>query len=503
MSKIRKLFPLVVLYIFSLNLILPTTAQGSLQPFSAYVVLNCFTNDNGNIHYKYTLNDGVNADVYVAIYDENRSLAGITINNPESTLILEKGKIYSMKLMLFEPNTLTPICKPATDKDVNVVVNPGYENGAANWDEWHNTSINPNAVTYIDTNGPHSGTSYRSHWATAAYEQSTSQVITGLTNGIYNMTVWVKSGGGFDQILLIAKNYGDVEKDTSIPTSAFGWTQYTIQNISVSNGQCQIDFYTKAPAGTHWIGFDDVLLTLTNRQLLWSDEFNYTGLPDGSKWGYDTGLKCRNDELQMYTKSNATCDGSNLIIEARKNDTYNGKQYSYTSTSMKTIGKVSFGKGYYEMRGKVPIANGMWPAWWTLGNNSSVDGWPYCGEIDMMECYIQPNTTDQFYTLLNVMDSKGTWTSKKIPVTTSFADIYHTWGMLIDDNYIRLYLDGIEKVTYSQSSAWNGTYNPFLSQEMYMLLDLAVGGTSGGDPTNTTFPQRFYVDYVRYYSLGY
>ncbi len=230
-------------------------------------------------------------------------------------------------------------------------------------------------------------------------------------------------------------------------------------------------------------------------QLLWSDEFNYVGKPNPAKWGYEIGY-VRNGEAQYYTNNNAYCDGAQLIIEARRNDTYNGASYPYTSSSITTQGKFSFGKGYYEMRARIPTAWGCWPAWWTLGNNITTHGWPYCGEIDIMEYYAGLQHS-------NVMDSWQRWTMVTTPVDSGWSGNWHTWGMYIDDNYIYLYVDGVEKVRYPQGSAWNGSYNPFLSQGMYMILNLAIGGGLGGDPGGTPFPQRLYVDYVRYYSLAY
>lgn len=262
-----------------------------------------------------------------------------------------------------------------------------------------------------------------------------------------------------------------------------------INGGSTANGAKDIQWYDNGGTNQQW---DIVPIGgATPRQLLWSEEFNYTGSPDPNKWGYEIGY-VRNNEAQYYTNNNASVNGSNLVITAKRND----QGHTYTASSIITQDKVAFGKGYYELRAKLPTASGMWPAWWTLGENVSSKGWPYCGEIDMMEYYNNK-------LLFNVMNSKQQWVSKTKTLPSGFGNDYHIWGMTIDDNNIYLYLDGVEMVKYPQSSAWNGSYNPFLSQNMYMLVNLALGGANGGSLTNTSFPQYYYVDYIRYYSLGY
>jgi beta-glucanase (GH16 family) len=247
----------------------------------------------------------------------------------------------------------------------------------------------------------------------------------------------------------------------------------------------------------------------STRTLLWSEEFNYSGTPNTSIWNFESGFK-RNEELQWYQSANASVNGSDLVITAKRetisnpnyvagsSDWTTNRQYAYyTSSSMTTGGKKSFGKGYYEMRAKIPTAVGTWAAWWSLGNNCLTGGgWPYCGEIDMLEWYWQG-------THANVMNQNQVWDGAYTYRDLSFANDYHTWGMIIDDDWIRLYVDGVEVNNTPQSFCWINGYNPFLSQEMYMIVNLAIGGVAGGDPSNTSFPQVYYIDYFRYYSLGY
>src|SRR5215469_12052083 len=120
-------------------------------------------------------------------------------------------------------------------------------------------------------------------------------------------------------------------------------------------------------------------------KLVWSDEFDKPGLPDSTKWGYETGF-VRNHEKQFYTggrRENARVENGTLIIEARK-EQY--KDAEYTSASLTTQGKASWAYGRIEMRAKLPTGRGIWPAFWMLGTGHGKGvKWPDCGEIDIME----------------------------------------------------------------------------------------------------------------------
>ena len=131
-------------------------------------------------------------------------------------------------------------------------------------------------------------------------------------------------------------------------------------------------------------------------QLVWSDEFNKDGCLDESIWNYEQGY-ARNEELQWYQSDNAWCQGGLLVIEARsekrKNPLYKAGSYDWrtsreyiecTSSSITTLGKKEFLYGRFEVRARIPVGKGAWPAIWTLGSSME---WPSCGEIDIMEFY--------------------------------------------------------------------------------------------------------------------
>ena len=246
-------------------------------------------------------------------------------------------------------------------------------------------------------------------------------------------------------------------------------------------------------------------------ELVWSDEFEKTGSPDSANWKYEHGF-VRNEELQWYQPENARCEKGYLIIEAKREQKPNPhyetgsndwrkkrEMINYTSSCLITAGKKTWQYGRFEMRGRIDISQGMWPAWWTLGIEKR---WPANGEIDIMEYY-------KGKVLANIAclgtDRKPEWYSNTFAVDSmggnNWSAKFHTWRMDWTEEFIALYLDDqlLNKVTLDSLANKDGTgFNPF-RQPHYMLLNLAVGGINGGDPTNTSFPRLFEVDYVRVY----
>jgi beta-glucanase (GH16 family) len=250
------------------------------------------------------------------------------------------------------------------------------------------------------------------------------------------------------------------------------------------------------PAGGRFIPLAASFLTLAGSaaaagwKFEWSDEFEGPNV-DATVWGYENG-HVRNQELQYYTnrQENSRIEDGRLLIQARR-DNWNG--HEYTSASRRTSGRKSFRYGRFEMRARIDIRPGSWPAWWWLPNSG---GWPKGGEIDMMEFY-------QGKCLFNVMDGNQRWTSPTRTIASlggaRWAEEYHTWTMIWDSTRIQLALDGVLINDYPVSQA-DGTgpngVNPF-RQPGYFILNQAIGGTQGGDPSNTSFPVEFRVDWVR------
>jgi len=246
--------------------------------------------------------------------------------------------------------------------------------------------------------------------------------------------------------------------------------------------------------------------------LVWADDFNKDGRPDPNNWTFEQGF-VRNEELQWYQPENASCRDGLLVIEARRerkpNPSYDPNSSSwrrkrqhaeYTSACLITRGLHRWTYGRFEMRGRIDTRPGMWPAFWTLGSARS---WPGCGEIDIMEYYRGILLANACWA--GQRRGATVWDDLKKPIT-EFADPnwsakFHVWRMDWDKDQIQLYVDDQLLNAVDLTKTVNGDMekvNPF-HEPHYILLNLAIGGTSGGDPSQTPFPARFEIDYVRIY----
>jgi beta-glucanase (GH16 family) len=240
-------------------------------------------------------------------------------------------------------------------------------------------------------------------------------------------------------------------------------------------------------------------------KLVWSDEFNDTTL-DLSKWSYETGNNSGwgNSESEYYTSRASNCNVKNglLNITAVKESYYG---YNYTSARIKTQGKFSVKYGKIEARMKLPYGNGIWPAFWMLGDNISTAGWPQCGENDIMEM-IGGTGTGNTGSKLSDATIYGTvhwYTNQHASAggnyslsSGKFADDFHVIGVVWTPKLIQFYVDGTTYYTIDiSSSALSAFQNKF-----FIILNLAVGGQWPGYPNSSTvFPQSYQVDYVRVY----
>ncbi|OYU97515.1 MAG: beta-glucanase precursor [Bacteroidetes bacterium B1(2017)] len=225
----------------------------------------------------------------------------------------------------------------------------------------------------------------------------------------------------------------------------------------------------------------------------WSDEFGYTGVPDASKWGYDIGTGDNgwgNAEQQYYTDRSDNAFVSNGTLKIiTKAESFGGK--SYTSARLLTKDKFAFQYGKVEVRAKLPVGVGTWPAIWMLGSNIGSAGWPACGEIDIME-HRGSELNKIFYTLHypGHSGSNGTGKTSIIPFVTSE---FHVYSIEWNASSIQFFVDGVNQYTFP-----NNTTIPF-NHDFFIILNTAMGGYFGGtiDPAFTTSTME--IDYVRVY----
>ena len=239
-------------------------------------------------------------------------------------------------------------------------------------------------------------------------------------------------------------------------------------------------------------------------KLVWSDEFDHDGLPDPAKWAYDVGVENNgwgNHELQFYTKSrpeNARVEQGHLVIEARR-EPWQGR--AYTSARLVTKDKADWTHGRFEIRARLPLGRGTWPAiWmlptiWNLGNGD----WPDNGEIDIMEHV----GYDPGVIHASTHSQKNQWRNKNqrtaILAVPDAGTAFHTYALEWDAEEIRIFVDEQHYFT-SRKDGGDWTSWPF-TRNFYLVLNLAVGGDWGGAKgvDDTVFPRRMEVDYVRVY----
>lgn len=247
----------------------------------------------------------------------------------------------------------------------------------------------------------------------------------------------------------------------------------------------------------------------TSRTLLWGDEFNGPNgsMPDLKKWIIvKDGSGFGNRELEYYTDrpANLHLENGSLQISARE-ETYTGKDGTrkYTSARIESKGRFEVKYGRIEARIKLPKGQGIWPAFWMLGNDFKSTGWPACGEIDIMESVgFEPSTVHGSLHGPGYSGGNPLSGTFKLPSQEHFSDNFHVFAIEWEPKSIRFYVDGhlyeiqqAESLPAGQSWAFD---HPF-----FVVLNVAVGGYWPGDPDATThFPTSMLVDYVRVYRFG-
>jgi beta-glucanase (GH16 family) len=242
-------------------------------------------------------------------------------------------------------------------------------------------------------------------------------------------------------------------------------------------------------------------------QLVWSDEFNGPdgSPPDPDKWVFDVGGGgWGNNELQSYTdrRQNSVVRDGILAIRAAK-ESFAGRdgiRREYTSARLKTLGRFSRAYGRFEARIRVPRGQGIWPAFWMLGDDIESAGWPTCGEIDIME-----NIGREPAIVHGTLHGPGYSGAQGIGAPYSsagrpFADEFHVFGVEWEPDAIRWSVDGVTYQTRAPVDLPRGARWVY-DHPFFMLLNVAIGGNWPGTPdSTTTFPQEMLIDWVRVHS---
>ena len=246
--------------------------------------------------------------------------------------------------------------------------------------------------------------------------------------------------------------------------------------------------FTSTPGGS---GSDDEYVFT---DLVWEDDFNTDGAPDSTKWTYDLGTTdifgntgWGNQEAQSYTDNaeNVIVEGGSLKITAKKEGN------DYTSARIKTQGLYDFTYGRVEVRAKLPSAQGTWPAIWMLGSNHPTAGWPYSGEVDIMEQRGDDKervlgTSHWYNTAGSNNASYGESTTVENPSTE-----FHLYTVEWTEGAVKIFLDDVKYYELTNSADL-----PF-NADFYLILNVAMGGTLGGDIDPSFTQDTMEIDYIK------
>lgn len=232
--------------------------------------------------------------------------------------------------------------------------------------------------------------------------------------------------------------------------------------------------------------------------LAWSDEFSGNAL-DLNAWNQEIGNGTNgwgNNELEYYTSStkNSFVSNGNLVIEARK-EPISG--FTYSSARLTTQNKKTFTFGRIDIRAKLPVGKGIWPALWMLGTNITSVGWPACGEIDIME--LIGTYPSRVHSTMHWKAANGNHASMgaeyNLP-SGDFSQQFHVYSLIWKQDTLQCLVD--DQLTFRLTKTDVGTANYPFNASHFFIFNVAVGGNWPGPPdANTQFPQRMFVDYVR------
>jgi beta-glucanase (GH16 family) len=307
---------------------------------------------------------------------------------------------------------------------------------------------------------------------------STAQTPNGDGSGTVNFTISATNATSYKIVLGNGETKEVTNGSFSYTYTAAGTDTYVIYVSAYNAGK----FVSTTVSLTLFVG----------SKLLWSDEFNTDGVPDPSKWNFQTwDPGYVNNELQSYTTrpENTIVQGGVLKIKAIREKYGKG---DFTSGRIESNGKFDFTYGKIVIRAKVPTGVGTWPAVWMLGSTIGSVGWPKCGEIDILES-VGKNLNQNHSSLHSEGRSGATPDTGIIKVPNSNTE-FHIYTADWTATFIKFYVDDILYYTFINSDKF-----PF-NKNFYLIINLAMGGVWGGpvDPNFTS--STLEVDYIRVYN---
>jgi beta-glucanase (GH16 family) len=243
---------------------------------------------------------------------------------------------------------------------------------------------------------------------------------------------------------------------------------------------------------------------IDNSKIIWGDEFEGNGALNSEKWGFDIGGSgWGNNESQFYTQrpENARVQDGNLVIEAKR-ESYQGSQYTSARVVSKEKGDFKYGR--FEIKAKLPVGVGTWPAIWMLATKTTYGSqyWPDNGEIDIMEHVgFDQNVVHGNVHTKAFNHSIGTNKGSKTTVKGA-SEEFHVYAINWLPEKITFEIDGVAYFAFPKENGFNWQQWPF-DQDFHLLMNIAVGGAWGGQQgiDSKVFPQQMLVDYVRVYGI--
>lgn len=336
-----------------------------------------------------------------------------------------------------------------------------------------------------------------SSWITSCGRSNDENLNKNLSDLAVNIEIIGKSssfingdGTGVIKIIATAKNASsyNMRIGSDILSSQDGKFNYTVNN----SGTNSYTIYVTAYNGDKSISNTTQITVYKAPKLLWSDEFDKDGLPDSTKWGYDTGNNngWGNNELEYYTNRQENANVSNGILKINLiKESYQG--FNYTSARLLSKGKFSFKYGRVDIRAKLPSGGGTWPALWMLGENITSAGWPACGEIDIMEHV--GNQLNKIYATLHHPNHSGANGDGGTVNISNATSEFHIYSLDWSSNQIKFYVDNQLFYTFA-----NNSNLPF-NQNFFLIMNVAMGGNFGGTVDSNFTSSSMEIDYVRVY----
>ena len=326
--------------------------------------------------------------------------------------------------------------------------------------------------------GTNAGTTPSNLVVSAAVVGTSAQNPNGDGSGTVNFNISATNATSYK----ISLGNGEIQEVTS---GTFTYTYTT-------GGTNTFVVYVSAYNGANFISTSVSITLYVAPTSIWSDEFNVDGAPNSTKWGYDLGGGgWGNNEAQYYTNraENVIVQGGVLKIKTIK-ESYSGS--SYTSARILSKGKFSFKYGKVEIRAKMPVGGGTWPALWMLGSNIDTAPWPACGEIDIME-HLGNQLNKIYGTLHHPGHSGGTADGGTTNITNATTE-FHVYACDWRADAIKFYVDNQLFYTFTNSASL-----PF-NQNFFLIINCAMGGNFGGTIDPNFVSSTFEVDYVRVYN---